>query len=180
VLSAALSLLTERGVAGTTIEAVARRSGVAKTTIYRHWPGQPALVFDAFDGALRAPADPDTGELRDDLVALLGGLADALSHSPAAALMPALLDAAEREPAFAELHHRLASYRHAPALAAIRRGITRGELPATSDPVELLDLLTGPLFYRRMFSRRLPDRQFAEHIVDHVLAGAARLQSPHH
>lgn len=172
VLAAALDLLVERGMSGTTIEGVARRSGVAKTTIYRHWPGRPALVLDAFDSALRPPVDPDTGDLRSDLIELLGGLADALSESPAAGLMPALIEAAERDPEFAELHHRLATRRHAPALAALRRGRARGELPADSDPADLLDMLTGPLFHRRMFCGGRPDRRFAEHVVDQVLRGA--------
>lgn len=170
VIAATLDLLAERGIAATTIEAVADRCGVARTTIYRQWNGQPALVLDAIGAILRPPTDPDTGTLRGDLLALLGGLTDALTTSPAAGLMPALIDAAERDPAFAALHHREATQRHKVVHAAIARGIQRGELPAGTDPAEVLDMVTGPVFYRRYVSVGSVDRDFAQRVVDRVLA----------
>lgn len=170
VIAATLDLLAERGIAGTTIEAVADRCGVARTTIYRQWNGQPALVLDAIGAILRPPTDPDTGTLRGDLLALLGGLTDALATSPAAGLMPALIDAAERDPDFAALHHREATQRHQVVHAVIARGISRGELPAGTDPAEVLDMVTGPVFYRRYVSLGSVDRDFAQQVVDRVLA----------
>ena len=173
VIAATLDLLAERGITATTIEAVATRSGVAKTTIYRQWDSQPALVLDAFGTTLVTPPDPDTGTLRGDLLHLLGGLADALSSSPAARLMPALMDAAERDPAFAALHHREGAQRHRAVHTAIARGIDRGELPPDTDPADVLDLLAGPVFYRRMVSTGTVDRAFTHRVVDRVLAAYA-------
>jgi AcrR family transcriptional regulator len=170
VIRATLDLLARRGIAGTTIEAVAEQSGVAKTTIYRHWDSQAALVLDAFGTLLRPPPDPDTGTLRGDLLDLLTGFATSLSAGPATGLMFALIDAAERDPAFAQLHRREAATRHATVLAVITRGIRRGELPAGTDPAEVLDLLAGPVFHRRAVSGRTVDRPFAEQVVDRVLA----------
>ena len=178
VIAATLDLLVERGITATTIEAVAERSGVAKTTIYRQWDGQPALVLDAIGTTLRTPADPDTGTLRGDLLTLLGGLADALTTSPAAGLMPALIDAAERDPAFAALHHREATQRHQVVHTAIARGIERGELPPGTDPVEVLDMVSGPVFYRRLVSAGAVDRAFAQRVVDRVLAAYVLDRSP--
>lgn len=177
VLGTTLTLLTERGIAGTTIEAVAERSGVAKTTIYRQWDSQPALVLDAFASVQQPPADPDTGTLRGDLVELLTGFARALSAGPATGLMFALIDAAERDPAFAALHRREARTRHAVILAVIARGIRRGELPAGTDPAEVLDLLAGPVFHRRAVSAGTVSAAFAARVVDRVLA--AHGTSPH-
>ncbi len=175
VIGATLALLTERGLAGTTIEAVAERSGVAKTTIYRQWDNQPELVLDAFDSVRRPPVDPDTGTLRGDLLDLLTGLARALSGGPAPGLMFALIDAAERDPAFAALHRREAEARHGVILAVVARGIRRGELPAGTDPAEVLDLLAGPVFHRRAVSAGSVSVEFAAQVVDRVLAayGAA-------
>ncbi|WIM99662.1 TetR/AcrR family transcriptional regulator [Actinoplanes oblitus] len=169
VLTSALALLAERGVAGTTIEAVAERSGVAKTTIYRQWDSQTTLVLDAFDSVLAAPSDPATGSLRDDLVQLLTGFAEALRVSPATGLMFALIDAAERDPAFAALHRRQAENRHRLILRVLARGIERGELSADADPADLLDLLAGPIFHRRAVTGRTLDAAFAERVVDRVL-----------
>ena len=178
VISATLDLLAERGITATTIEAVAERSGVAKTTIYRQWDGQPALVLDAIGTTLHTPTDPDTGTLRDDLLELLGGLADALNSSPAAGLMPALIDAAERDPAFAALHDREAAQRHQVVLTAIVRGIDRGELAPGADPAEVLDMVAGPVFYRRLVSSGVVDRAFAQRIVDRVVAAYANDRTP--
>jgi AcrR family transcriptional regulator len=170
VLDAALALLAERGIAGTTIEAVTERSGVAKTTIYRQWDSPAALVLDAFDSILQPPTDPDTGTLRGDVLDLLTGFARGLSTGPATGLMFALIDAAERDPAFAALHRREARARHAVILAVIARGIHRGELPAGTDPTEVLDLLAGPVFHRRAVSAGTVDEGFAARVVDRVLA----------
>ncbi len=177
VIGATLDLLTRRGIAGTTIEAVAEHSGVAKTTIYRHWDGQAALVLDAFGSILQPPPDPDTGTLRGDLLDLLTGFATSLGTGRAPGLMFALIDAAERDPAFAELHHREAAGRHAIVLAVIARGIRRGELPAGTDPAEVLDLLAGPVFHRRAVSVGRVSPQFAARVVDRVLA-AYRCETP--
>lgn len=170
VLAAALELMNEKGIAGTTIEAVAGRSGVAKTTIYRQWADAPALVLATLDDLLQPPADPDLGTLRADLLLLVGGLAQALVASPAAGIMAGLMDAAERDPAFAALHAREAERRHGVVLAVIERGIRRGELPAGTDPHDVLDLLTGPIFYRRYTGRARLDAPFAARVVSRVLA----------
>jgi AcrR family transcriptional regulator len=177
VIGATLDLLARRGVAGTTIEAVAEHSGVAKTTIYRHWDSQAALVLDAFGSILQPPPDPDTGTLRGDLLDLLTGFSTSLGAGRAPGLMFALIDAAERDPAFAELHRREAAGRHAIVLAVITRGIRRGELPARTDPAEVLDLLAGPVFHRRAVSVGRVDPQFAARVVDRVLA-AYRCETP--
>ncbi len=174
VIAATVQLLAERGITATTIEAVAERSGVAKTTIYRQWKGQPDLVLDAFGTLVQAPADPDTGSLRADLLDLVGGLAQAMGTSPATGLMAALIDAAERDPAFEALHRREATRRHQVVHDAITRGIDRGELPAGTDAGEVLDLLAGPVLYRRMVSVGAVDPAFAHRVVDRVLAAYRR------
>jgi hypothetical protein len=124
------------------------------------------LVLDAIGTTVHTPTDPDTGTLRGNLLELLGGLADALTTSPAADLMPALIDAAERDPAFAALHHHEAAERH----QVVHTAIARSELTPDADPAEVLDMLTGPVFYRRLVSSGAVDRAFAQRIVDRVLS----------
>lgn len=171
VLAATVELLGERGVAATTIEAVADRSGVAKTTIYRQWSGQPALVLDAFSTLLTTAPVPDTGSLHDDMVQLLGGLAHALTAGPAGALMPALLDAAERDPAYAMLHRAEARRRHAAVRTVLNRAVERGQLPSGTDVDLAVDLFAGPLFHRRWFSAEALDTRLVKAVVDTVLRG---------
>src|SRR5437764_14075432 len=71
IVDATLDLLAEEGgVTGVSIEAVAARAGVGKTTIYRRWPNKEALIIDAL-AALKEPFPVPRGDsARDDLVAL--------------------------------------------------------------------------------------------------------------
>ncbi len=170
-VAATLDLVVERGVAGATVEAVSARSGVAKTTIYRHWPNQASLVLDAFRSIAPDPPEPDTGTLAGDLAILLRGLADALSSGPAGALMPALLEASQRDPGFTRLHSEESARRHRPVLAVLRRGQQRGELPADADLDDVLDLLAGPVLHRRFITGGPLDAAFADRVVAGVLAG---------
>jgi AcrR family transcriptional regulator len=169
VIDGALELLAERGVAGTSVEAIVERSGVAKTTIYRHWPTRGELILDAIDACIEPPVAPDLGTLRADLHALIGGLCEALSTTRWAALMPSLIDAAERDPEFAEIHHRFATTRNVPMHEVVQRAIGRGELPADVDIELLADLLSGPVFYRRLVAGATLDRSYGERLVDQVL-----------
>ncbi|WP_431836512.1 TetR/AcrR family transcriptional regulator [Cellulomonas sp. Y8] len=174
VLAATTALVQERGVAGTSIEAVAQRAGVAKTTIYRQWPDQAALVRDALAGSLREHPVPDTGTVRDDLLELTRGLARALESGPAAGLMLSLLDAAERDAGFREVHRDEATARHRVVTDVVRRAVDRGDLPPGTDPATVLDLLAGPLFHRRWFGRSPLDDEFCVAVVDAALAQANR------
>lgn len=169
-LAATLDLVSERGVAGVTIEAISARSGIAKTTIYRQWPHQGALVLDALGTLAPDPPTPDTGTLRGDLIVLVGGVAEALGSGPAGVLMLALLDAAQRDPDFAKLQAQDAVRRHQPVMAALQRGLARGELAAGVDLDELLDRLTGPVYHRRFVSRLPLTAGFVERVIAGVLA----------
>src|SRR5215203_5293355 len=95
-LAAAIDLLVEKGVGDLTIEEVAQRSGVAKTTIYRHWPERASLIVDTVRTSFEHVSTPDTGSLRGDLETFFGGLVRADLTGKVGDLMPCLLDAAGR------------------------------------------------------------------------------------
>lgn len=170
VIDATIALLAERGVSDTSVEAIAERSGVAKTTIYRHWPARTDLLVDAVKAVVRPPPDPDTGDVRRDLTILVEGLARALRDTTWTSVLPSLVDAAERDPDLEELHRRFAALRHRTVRAVIVRGIERGELREDCDPNELMALLGGPLFYRRLISHEPVTLAFARRVLDHVLS----------
>lgn len=174
VLQATVELLVQRGIAGTTIEAVSERSGVAKTTIYRQWPSQPALVRDAFASLVDIPTAPDTGSVRGDLRTLLFGLVTALRENADAGLMPALIDAAGRDEAFASLHRTEAEARHRPVLQVVQRAIDRGELAEGTSPHDVLDLVAGPIFYRHWVT----GEQLTVQFVDTLIEAAIRTFNP--
>src|SRR5689334_2341417 len=118
ILASAFALLGETGLGGFSVDEVSRRSGVAKTTIYRHWPTREALVLDAMAGGSEPLEVPETGSLEGDVRALASELGRLLEAAPWSPIVPSLVDAAERDRTFAELHGRM-QRGHADALRAV-------------------------------------------------------------
>jgi AcrR family transcriptional regulator len=169
VLTTTFELLGESGVGGFTIDEVARRSGVAKTTIYRQWPSREALVIDACSRISDEQAIPDTGSLDGDLTAILSNIGHLLGTAQWSSVLPSIVDAAERDPEFADIHRRIQHGHAAPLREVIDRAARRGEIAATADRSTMIAGLTGPLFYRRWFSREPIDEQFVKSIVSNVI-----------
>jgi AcrR family transcriptional regulator len=174
VLTTTYQLLTENGISGLSVDEVARRSGVAKTTIYRHWPSRSALLLDACS-QLGAKRDaPDTGSLRGDLAVLTSDIAHRLTTARWPAVLPSIIDAAERDPELAGLHATLHSALIGAFRAVLERAHKRGEMPRKRGVSELIAAILGPMFYRRWFSREPLDKRFVNGIVDSVLGGRLR------
>lgn len=169
VLRAASELLSESGVGGVSIDEVSRRSGVAKTTIYRHWPTRADLVIDTCSQLSASQDVPDTGTLAGDVRALLLGIAELLRTARWSSVMPSIIDAAERDPSLAAVHSRIQRGHADPLRAVITRAMRHGDLPATTDLAVVIAGLLGPLFYRRWFSREPLDARFVEGVVTQVL-----------
>jgi AcrR family transcriptional regulator len=169
-MAAAYELLNEAGLSGVSYDEVSRRSGVAKTTIYRYWPTRSALLFDAvmqFAPRLKTPA---TGSLRGDLTALALGLAQRLQTGRWSSAMPSIIDAAERDKEVAEFQSRTHAGMMSGFGAVAARAQERGELKANLDVSNLTAAIAGPLFYRRWFSRQEIDDAFVRGVVERALA----------
>ncbi len=168
VLATTFELLTKSGLAGVSVDEVSRRSGVAKTTIYRHWPSREALLLDACSQASAKPQDPDTGSLKGDLELLARGISARLQQ-PWSSVLPSIIDAAERDKELANLQSRIHAQTRGAFVTVIERGQERGELPRSQDPRELVALIFGPLLYRRFFSRESLREGFAREVVERAL-----------
>ncbi|OWY63551.1 hypothetical protein B7486_52475 [cyanobacterium TDX16] len=171
VLAATLELLAELGVDGLTIEAVAARSGVAKTTIYRHWADRSELITDAVRSCLPHVPNPDTGSVRDDLHTIFEHIARAEMEGPAGQVMPSLMEAVQRDPALAQLKRDIVTERERPVLEAIERGQARGELDPELDLQLVYDAIVGPIIFRKVVRREpvTPERVHAQ--LDLALRG---------
>ena len=178
VLRATAELLGESGVGGVSVDEVARRSGVAKTTIYRHWPTRAELVIDACSQLSADLEVPDTGGVEGDLTALLATVADLLRTARWSSVLPSIVDAAERDPDLAGVHRRIQRGHAAPVRAVLARAVGRGELPPGVDPAAMTAELLGPLFYRRWFSREALDAPFVRRVVRDVLRAHGAALSP--
>jgi AcrR family transcriptional regulator len=169
VLGVAAELLLERGFAGVSVDEITRRSGVAKTTIYRHWPARGDLLRDACSSIGTPLEVPDTGSFEGDVTSLLTSLAHLLRSAKWTSVLPSVIDAAERDPDIAAVYSRLQEGYSAPLQSIIQRAMQKGELSKTTDAALLVAALTGPLFYRRWFSREPLTTAFAKQIIRLVL-----------
>ena len=89
VLGAAVEVIAERGFGGATIDSIAQRCGVARSTIYRHWPDRMELLLEAVNARVGPVETFATGDLREDLVSLILRLGDLLDlRSQSARLLP--------------------------------------------------------------------------------------------
>jgi AcrR family transcriptional regulator len=172
VLTTTFQLLSETGLSGVSIDAISRRSGVAKTTIYRHWPSRSALVLDACSRLRPKSEAPDTGNLKDDVTVLALNLASRLRTARWATVLPSMIDAAERDPELADLHSRMHAEMTTAFRSVIERAQQRGELSRHRRSTEVVAMILGPLFYRRWFSREPLDEGFARRVVKSAVSGS--------
>jgi TetR/AcrR family transcriptional regulator, regulator of autoinduction and epiphytic fitness len=174
ILEAVLDELGAVGYGAMTIEGVAARAGVGKSTIYRHWSGKLDLVEDAFR-TLKAPVQaPETGTLRERIIGLLEQVACLVEQSTYSTCMPALIEAAEHDPQVRDLHRRFSVERRAILVNLLREAVKSGELPADSDPELLGDALVGPVLVRRLMLFEPLDPELVPQLVDQVLPAPPR------
>ena len=175
ILAATLELLGEDGFDGLSIEAVAARAGVGKTTVYRRWPSKIPLVVDALT-AMKAPtvsAIPDDMSTRDALLRAMSGFTKPHEGS-AARVLAGLVDAMSRNDELAQaVRTVLVAERERGLVAVIERGKARGEIRSDVDARVMVDLLGGPVVLRRLITGQPVNQRLAHTIVDLVLDGAA-------
>jgi len=176
ILDAALDLLAADGYERMTIEAVAARAGVGKTTIYRRWTSKENLVLDAMEDLVSDVHPPDTGSVRDDLVELLTQMQRLLASTRASDVFPRMVAEVAAGSALGLAYlQRVIRPRYAMIDSILARGVDRGELSADLDLELARDLLVGPVLIAKL-TRRLPPRspsRRAAHLVDLVLGGLA-------
>lgn len=173
ILEAALHLVAEVGIAGLTMDAVARRAGVGKATIYRRWTSKEALMLDAWMSCVRKPAAPDTGTLQGDLEALLGGIDSPLSDRELQRVFPQMIAAAKVNPDVADAYRAFVEQRRAPMRAVLLRGVERGEIDPALDLEVVQDLVIAPLMYRWIVTDAPIDDPMIRQVIATVTAGVA-------
>ncbi|MFG2332704.1 TetR/AcrR family transcriptional regulator [Streptomyces sp. NPDC048604] len=173
VLEATVTELAETGYAALTVEGVARRAGVHKTTIYRNWTNPDGLVVDALVSHFAADIPiPHTGTAEGDLRALARSLVATMTTQAGRALLVTVLSDAVRIPQLAEVKRALFDDRFRRAEPVVTRAVERGELPADTDPAELLKALAAPVYFRLVFTGEPVDEATADRAVNVALAAA--------
>jgi len=174
VLRATAEELGRVGYVALRVEDVAQHAGVNKTTIYRRWPTKADLVSAVLrESGTGGEEAPDTGSVREDLLALLRRFAKN-GRRPLVRVMMAELAHPEVQALANGLRHKF----EADWVKAVARGMARGELPPTTSPLLVTEVITATVVGRVMRGEGPPDAQFCETVVDLVLAGAAGVARP--
>ncbi|GHF15874.1 TetR family transcriptional regulator [Amycolatopsis deserti] len=167
-----LDLATEVGYAGLNIEAVARRAGVGKHTIYRRWPSMAALLLDALSRVWTTDLDyRDTGDVGADLREQFLRSAPALSQPPIGPVYRAVIAEAQSDAALrATLHERFLATVEQSTFDRITRAQRAGELVADADLRFPAEVLCGTLYYRWLLSTKPIDEEAVNSLVDMFMA----------
>lgn len=175
ILEATLDELARAGYAALSVEIVAERAGVNKTTIYRRWPTKTDLVGAALEReADIALCGADTGSLRSDMIAMLTEIRDVMSTRRGQALIRMML-AEGLTPEVATLIDAIRKSKESGPKATVARALARGELPKDTDVEMVFSMLVGSLQHLVFFHRETPTHHRIAQIVDLVLEGARRL-----
>jgi AcrR family transcriptional regulator len=170
VLRATLDELAAVGYGDLSFESVAHRASVHKTTLYRHWPNREALVRDALLARSEVTVPiPDTGSLRDDLIAFAHAIVANITAPEYEALVRAVASDARTEGALGQASRDFWRERFLLARLIVLRGIERGEIRADVDPNLLLESLLGPIYLRLLITRGPLDEAFIEALVAQLI-----------
>lgn len=164
ILQAAAELLFDEGMAGFTIEKVAKLSGASKVTIYKWWPSKGALALDGyFDRVEPELIFPDTGDIEADMRAQLHSFLRVIRDSPAGRVIGELIGQAQSDPELKAAYvDRYSGPRRKLAVAAMEAAMGRGQLSASLDPETVVDQLWGACYHRLL----LPDQPLTDEFVD--------------
>jgi len=174
ILEAAAALLSERGLRAMTIEQVAKRAGVAKTTIYRRWPSKATLALEAFLNEFLSTQPPvDTGTFDGDLRAALTAWVKTVDGTSTGRSLVSIIAEIQLDPelGFTWRENILSSVR-AQHRRMVERAISRGEIPSRSNVELLMDMLYGPAYHRLVQGHLALTPEFIELVVGMVVAGA--------
>jgi AcrR family transcriptional regulator len=154
VFASTIGELMERPYADVSVETIASRAGVHKTTVYRRWGGKAELIAQALGSAAAAHIEvPDTGRVESDLRALSRSVGAVLADPGGAAITRALLAGAAESPEISALMDRFWAARLAAISVIVDRAVSRGEIPPGTDAAEFMHALAAPLYYRLLVSR---------------------------
>ncbi len=174
VFAAAVGELSERDYSDISIESIAARAGVHKTTVYRRWGSKAELIRQLLIGSAAERIQlPDSGSIDTDTRALARAVQAILSLPEGAAITRALIAGGLSSPEIAEVMDQFWAARLEAISVIVHRAIGRGQLPAGTDAAALMHALAAPLYYQLLVNRAPVTERDAELSAAATLAAAA-------
>ncbi len=175
ILKATLYLLERQPLRKVTADAIARRAGVSKATIYKWWPNKSLVALDAYlAGMTEQVIMPDTGSAELDFAAQLKSVM-AFYTSSLGRLFGQFLAEGQSDPVFLSLFRERFLYaRRNAARVMWQRGVDRGEIRKEIDSEIVLDLIYGPMVFRLLAGHGSLLENESEAIVEAVFNGLRR------
>lgn len=174
VFAATVDELSSRDYADISIESIADRAGVHKTTVYRRWHTKAELIAQVLIGAAGSRIQvADTGSVASDTHALAKAVGGVLGVPQGAAITRALIVGAMSSAEIGELMRRFWAVRLDAIRVIVDRAVDRGQLPPGTDPAAFMHALAAPMFYQLLVTREPVTEQDAELSAAAALAAAA-------
>jgi AcrR family transcriptional regulator len=174
VLRAATDLLVEGGPRAVTVDSIVHRSGVAKSTIYRHWESRDDILLSVIESC--APdipmPDPDA-DVVDAMREVVHAMAEALNDPEWARVLPALLMLKNHESGIAAMNDRLEHEQEMALNTLLTRAAAEGVLRADLDAQDAVTMLVGPLLFAHLTDSVKLDKDFVDRAVDNFLKAYA-------
>lgn len=170
MLEAGTALLIEAGPRSVTVDAVSQRSGVAKSTLYRHWASREELLIDILRN--NEPDMPSPAQdlcFVDALHEVVRGMAAAFGNPEWCKVLPVMLSMRSHMPEVAEILDADHEEHKKMFAGVLDRGKAEGVLPDDLDPELVLQLLIGPILFAALTEQK-PVEEVAEYVVDRFLA----------
>jgi AcrR family transcriptional regulator len=179
ILQTAIDLVDELGFRAVSIELIAAKAGVAKTTIYRRWSNKAAVVMDGFMLRFGSPTQfPKAKTVTDSIRRQMRTMARAF-RSRDGALIKALLAEAQFDAELATaFYERWTLPRRKMALAVFQKAISQGELRSDIDLETTIDLLYAPMYYRLQMGTGSLSDAYIDQVFNHVMEGLLQRKGP--
>ena len=170
VLDAGIQLLFERGPDGVTPAAVANAARISRTTLYKYWPTRADLLFDVLEAVEPHPEIELRGNIRDDLLGMLGTYCSGMNDPEARKVFSSVLERAQWDADTREVQLKMEEYALGHLTRIFDAAIERGQLPAGLEPKQEAGHLMGPMLFATLVTRDDVTAADVERIVDRWLA----------
>ncbi|WP_071394298.1 TetR/AcrR family transcriptional regulator [Bacillus tuaregi] len=175
ILNATVDLLEESGYEALTIEAIAQRAGVGKSTIYRWWPNKASVVFDAFLTSTETSLYfLEHSTFRDNFRQQLQSLATILNSALGRTVVGLVAGSGEDSEIAVAFHKEFLKSRREDAIRVIERAIVEAEIQYTTNMEIIADMFYGPIYYRLLIQKKVVDSTFIDTLLDQVMKSICR------